>query len=554
MAIRISGIFLIIGGLWIFFSDRLVLSFFEDPEQYARLQLWKGWFFVVSVSVILLLLIKNYLKSNRKLSTSLRASEERFRYVIEKSVSGICITKSDGLFEYVNQSFCEIVGYSPDEIENQSVTILFPEARSSYVLKEIRQLFESPGHISDVWHIIDKNREVKMVKTDTMPIAWFNGELRMVTFMEDITQRIKAEEELRLSERKYRSMMEGLDVPLYITNSECQILFANQAFRKGFGDIEGRTYCYSKLSERDEKCGWCRDMKDLKVGQRYEREFHDSRNGRIYQTIMIPVEFEEGQVNKMVILRDLTDVIKARQRAEESDKLKTAFLANMSHEVRTPLNAILGFSSILNDDTLEGEERSRFIDLIHQSGIQLLNIIDDIVDVARIEQGNLRISMVPVELNPLLKETMDIMKLELADGSKPELELKMHNHLPPGFTIEADPLRLKQVLMNLLNNAIKFTKKGHVILEVFDNNRGEVIFDVEDTGTGIPPNKMEVIFERFRQVDESTTRVVGGNGLGLFISKSLMEQMGGAIKSSSIPGQGSKFSVILKEKQNADFK
>jgi PAS domain S-box-containing protein len=548
MAIRISGVFLIIGGLWIFFSDKLVMYLFENPEQYALLQLWKGWFFVVSVSVILLLLIKNYLSRNRKLSDSLKESEERFRYIIEKSVSGICISNAEGEFEYVNKSFCEIVGYSAPELEGQSLTMLFPFDKHTVVYEVVRLAFERPQDTNEIWEIIDKSKEVKKVKTDTITIRWFNGERMLVTFLEDITKRVKAEEELRRSERKYRSMMEALDVPLYIADDECRILFANKAFRKDFGGIDEVKYCYKKLLFKEERCGWCKGISELKLGERYERELHNPRTGQIFQVIMAPIEFEEGQINKMVVMRDLTEVLRDKKRAEESDRLKTAFLANMSHEVRTPLNAILGFSSILNDDTLPRDERSRFVDLIHQSGIQLLNIIDDIVDVARIEQGNLRISMVTVEINPLLRETMDIMKLELADGSKPDLELKMENHLPPGYSIQADPLRLKQVLMNLLNNAIKFTKKGEVKLEVFKNNSHEVVFDVEDTGIGIPPEKREVIFERFRQVDESTTRVAGGNGLGLFISKNLIERMGGMIKVSSVPGRGSRFSVTIKEK------
>lgn len=165
------------------------------------------------------------------------------------------------------------------------------------------------------------------------------------------------------------------------------------------------------------------------------------------------------------------------------------------------------------------------MDLIHQSGIQLLNIIDDIVDVARIEQGDLRISKIPVDVNILLSEVMDVMRLELADGSKPEIELLLANTLPAGFSFNSDPLRLKQILMNLMSNGIKFTKKGYVKLEAFRNDK-EVIFNVEDTGMGIPKAKIPIIFERFRQVDESSTRVAGGNGLGLFISKNLVEGMG----------------------------
>ena len=544
MAVRISGLFLVIGGAWILFSDRLVFLFFENPEKYAQLQLWKGEFFVFSVAVLLLLMIKNYLRRNRHLSDSLEQSEQRFKNVIEKSVSGICVTNREGVFEYVNPAFCEIHGFSENELLGNSIDMLVEEGINGEALRIHTSMCEQYKSQERQWDFIHKNGCKKTVLVNSIPVFWQNGHLRLVTFVQDITEKIKAEENLKRSEKRYRNMMEVLDVPLYITDNDCKIVFANKAFRRDFGEIEGDTFCYQKLMNGKVRCNWCKDLQELRPGEKYEREYHRKSDGRIYQTMMVPVEFNPGEVRKMVVMRDLTEILNDKKRAEESDRLKTAFLANMSHEVRTPLNAILGFSSILNDETLPNEEKNRFVDLIHQSGIQLLNIIDDIVDVARIEQGDLRISIMPVEVSFLLSEVMDIMKLELADGSKPDIELKLDNNLPAGFSCKADPLRLKQVLMNLMGNGIKFTKKGHVNLEAFSNDK-EVVFNVEDTGMGIPPEKQELIFERFRQVDESSTRVAGGNGLGLFISKNFVEAMGGTLKVRSVPGTGSIFSVVL---------
>ncbi len=549
MAIRISALFLLIGGLWILFSDRMVVILADDPQEYARFQLWKGWFFVVAVSFILLFLIKGYLLRNRRLSDSLEQSEVRFGQIIEKSGSGICVTDENGIFEYVNSAYCRIYGYSSDELIGRSITLLLDEGKQQAALNIHRKLFINSDEGKGLWEVLDKGGHKKYVVIDILPVIWINGEQRLVTFVYDVTRQVRAEEELKRSEKKYRTMMAALDVPLYITDNNCRVLFANQAYCDRYGDAGDETYCYRAVKGKHERCYWCKETHLLRPGEKYIREFHNEVDGRIYQAVMVPVEFEPGELQKMVVLRDLTDIIKARERAEESDRLKTAFLANMSHEVRTPLNAILGFSSIFNDKTLPSEERGRFIDLIHQSGIQLLNIIDDIVDVARIEQGNLRISMMPVELQPLLREVMDIMKLDLADGRKPDIELSMQNHLPAGFHFLTDPLRLKQVLMNLLNNAIKFTKKGEVVLEVFSNEK-QVVFNVEDSGMGMPPDKIEVIFERFRQVDESSTRGAGGNGLGLFISKNLVEKMGGKISVRSNPGNGSVFTLVMNNINN----
>ncbi|MFO7999870.1 MAG: PAS domain S-box protein [Marinilabilia sp.] len=545
MAIRVSALFLIIGWLWIIFSDYVVSSFVEDPMLQAQLQSWKGVFFVLVVAFLLLFIIKGYLRRNRHLARSLRLSEERFRSIIEKSVSGICITNGDGIFEYVNPAFCKIYGYTPDELLGKPLTILLKKDQEQFALDLHRQLVHNPEKGKGLWDVYDKNGHPRKVLVETLPITWHNEEIRLVTFVSDVTQQVRAEEALKRSEKKYRTMMEALDVPIFITDGEGRIEYANQAFKERFGQIEGE-HCFRRIAGKDQMCGWCKKSYKLRPGERYLTEYHNEVDNRYYQLIMTSVEYEPGEFRRMIVMRDLTDIIRAKERAEESDRLKTAFLANMSHEVRTPLNAILGFSGVLNDEALPSEERSRFIDLIHQSGIQLLNIIDDIVDVARIEQGNLRIFVTPVEIQPLLNEVMDIMKLELADGGKPELELKMHNHLSPGYYVKADPLRLKQVLMNLVGNAIKFTKKGHVALEVYGNGHGEVAFDVEDTGKGIPPDKMDLIFQRFRQADESTTRSQGGNGLGLFISKNLVEQMEGEILVRSSPGKGSIFTVKLK--------
>jgi PAS domain S-box-containing protein len=545
MAVRISGMFLVLGCLWILFSDRLVFSLFDDLQMQVRLQLWKGWFFVVVVAVMLLFMIKRYLSRNSRLSNSLALSEERFKSIIEKSVSGICITDENGVFEYVNPAYQEIYGYPARELIGKKITKLLKPELHETAIRSHRDLFHNKSGGRGLWDVIDSRGTPKKVMVDSLPVIWINGEKRMVTFVSDVTRQVRAEKELKNNEARYRSMMEALDIPLFITENDCRIIFANKAFREDFGEIDDETFCYRRIRGQYSHCSWCKDVHELKPGERYVEGFRSEVNDRIYQATMVPVEFNPGELQKMVILRDLTDILSAKERAEESDRLKTAFLANMSHEVRTPLNAILGFSSILNDDTLPSEERTRFIDLIHQSGIQLLNIIDDIVDVARIEQGNLRISIAPVELQPLLSEVMDIMKLELVDGTKPDLTLEMVNHLPPGFHINADSLRLKQVLMNLIGNAIKFTKKGKVILEVFRDGK-DIVFNVEDTGMGIPQEKMDIIFERFRQVDESSTRVAGGNGLGLFISKNLVEQMGGKIKVASSYGKGSTFSVILK--------
>jgi PAS domain S-box-containing protein len=239
----------------------------------------------------------------------------------------------------------------------------------------------------------------------------------------------------------------------------------------------------------------------------------------------------------VIVITDITERLdfidslrEAKMKAEESDKLKTAFLANMSHEIRTPMNSIVGFTSLLADPDLAGTKRDEFLSHIMQSSKLLLNLIDDIIDVSKIEAGHLNFSVEKVYLNHIVRDVFHTYK---ETSSNPDLKFKLN--LPSEtetIRCETDPLRLRQVLSNLISNAVKFTKKG--LIEIGYNlkelNSTPVAeFYVKDTGIGIPKEKQQLIFERFRQVDDSRTRSYGGTGLGLSISKRLIEVMGGKI-------------------------
>jgi PAS domain S-box-containing protein len=239
------------------------------------------------------------------------------------------------------------------------------------------------------------------------------------------------------------------------------------------------------------------------------------------------------------------ELIKAKNKAEESDKLKSAFLANMSHEIRTPMNAILGFTDLLSSDEYELTEKTEFLEMIKFSGRLLLNLINDIIDISKIEAGELKIQ--PISFSPaaLMNELQLTFRSQLDSQSKQEVKLLIE--YPSGFDkvlMYTDKLRLQQVLTNLLSNAIKFTSQGQIVLGViqFEDN---FEFYVKDTGIGIPPGKLEVVFDRFRQADESHTRLYGGTGLGLAIVKNLITLLGGRIWVDSIEGKGTAFYFTL---------
>ena len=245
------------------------------------------------------------------------------------------------------------------------------------------------------------------------------------------------------------------------------------------------------------------------------------------------------------IKKNRIEIIAAKETAEESDRLKSAFLASISHEIRTPLNGILGFSELIRDMELSRSERNEYIDLISLNGQQLVAILNDIIDISQIETGQLKINPVDCNIDSLLFDLITYYEGYKKVIGKPDIKIKIKT--PPQKTdliLKFDAYRLKQILSNLIGNATKFTDKGFIEFGyVFKN---EIIqFFVKDSGIGIPKENLKMIFDRFRQVDESLSREYGGTGLGLAISKQLVNLMDGDIWVESEVGKGSTFYFAL---------
>ncbi len=239
---------------------------------------------------------------------------------------------------------------------------------------------------------------------------------------------------------------------------------------------------------------------------------------------------------------------RARDQAEEANRSKSAFLANMSHEIRTPLNGILGFAELLLKarERLSSDETEEYLHNIHSSGRHLLALINDILDLSKIESGRLEVESIDCSLHELLSEVTSLMR---ARAQEKQLELDYRWKGPLPRTIRTDPTRLRQLIINLVGNAIKFTEAGRVAiegtLEQRDDGRHLVRLDIRDTGVGIPEDKLEAIFEAFAQADNSVTRRFGGTGLGLAISRRLARALGGDVTVSSQVGEGSCFTIRI---------
>lgn len=262
----------------------------------------------------------------------------------------------------------------------------------------------------------------------------------------------------------------------------------------------------------------------------------------------VPIDNE----HLLTLVRDITDnklvekeLISAKEKAQESDRLKSAFLANMSHEIRTPMHAILGFSKLLEDESITQADKLNFISIINRSGEELLTLINDIIDISKIDSNLLEISKSTFNLNHLIDNLMITFESEKQRLDKSDIKFVLEKGLENKYAlIVSDKIRLTQVINNLISNALKFTLKGTIKFG-YRHDGKYLMFYVEDTGKGIAEENLSLIFERFRQEDESNERNYGGAGLGLPISKGFIELLGGKIWVESEEGKGSKFFFTL---------
>lgn len=367
-----------------------------------------------------------------------------------------------------------------------------------------------------------------------------------------------ANRNLTNEKNKYLTIFESFYSPIIIINDKNKIINFNLAASRLFTDIRIAGTLYYNKDKSDEALFLINerlnDFVKSTISDLAFETYLDTNEGQRYFLIKLKKMLDVSEKFKgvIIILDDLTERKEmerqfeiAKSKAEEADQLKTAFLANMSHEIRTPMNAIIGFADLLLNDTIKENERKEYLSLILQSGNMLVKIIDDIIDISKIESKQITVCPVEFDISNFLKDLHSVFKEFIRKDKSKEIELILNVEDDDDSILVADPQRLKQVFYNLLSNAQKFTSKGYIEFGFKSVDENHAYFYVKDTGIGIPGDKQNLIFDRFTQIEDCYTKEYGGTGLGLTITKNIITLMGGNIWVESESGNGTTFHFIL---------
>ena len=504
----------------------------------------------------------------KKAENELKRHQRFLQTILDNSPVAIYIKNTNAEFQLVNSRAEEVFGVKRDVLLNKKLQEVIVGVDKNGLIAESDELVLKENKTIRIEEKLLIDGRIRTFISIKAPFVGYQGEENgILGILMDITDRQETEMRLRESEELYKKLVNTTPNSILVSDIEGKIIFASPKAIDIFGlnkvaDIT-TSFLFQWVYKEDRESLLSSMTELINKGVNLGNEFRFLRkdasvfNGEISSAV---IDNYLGRQNAIIsVIRNIDErktfeqeLIKAKEKAEESDKLKSAFLANMSHEIRTPMNAIVGFSSLLIDDDLPKDKKEEYFEIINNNSNNLLAIINDVLDIAKIEAGQIKIVEGNCKLDNLLIETKNLFDDYLLRKNKDVKIILDEKSLGKNIIISIDSIRFQQILNNLLSNAIKFTEKGYVKFGYEFVGDSYLKFFVEDSGIGIQKDKQELIFDRFRQADEDYTKVHGGAGLGLSISKSLVRLMGGEIWLDSEPEKGSTFWFTLPYSKGVD--
>jgi PAS domain S-box-containing protein len=546
---------MIIGGLWILFSDSLSARFTNDIDVLTRIATVKGWFFILVTSGLLYVLIRNYTKETKDVKESLTESEKRYKELADMLPQSIFEADSNGILTFVNLSSYQMFGYTQAEFAAgfsvYSALVLEDRSRAENRITFLMNGEEGRG-MGEYMAIKKDGTKFPVIISSNMVIK--EGKITGLRgIIIDITERKSIEDQLR----KLSRAVEQNPSSIIITDMDGRIEYVNPRFVEKTGylmaEIKGMKPSILKSGMQTQE--FYKNLWDtISTGEEWRGEFlNKKKDGTLFweAASISAIRNNNGKMTHYIgIKEDISEkklieaeLIKAKERAEESDKLKSEFLSQMSHEIRTPLNVILSYNSFLQEELAEhlNEDLVTAFGAVNTAGRRLFRTIDLILNMAEMQTGNIDVKLTDVNLYYILK---GLSKEFEKSAREKKLELNCNNECEISPVINSDEYIISEVFQNLIDNAIKYTLRGKIDINI--SRDGDRYFvSVQDTGIGIAENYIDKIFIPFSQEDSGYSRKYEGNGLGLALVKNYLSLINAEIKVESIKGMGTKFIVYF---------
>ena len=487
-------------------------------------------------------------------------AEQRLRDFFDNANDLIQITDAQGSLAYVNRAWAATFGYEQSAVDGQNMyTLLHPSNRAE--LEEAFQRLTEGGSmerfISEL-HTRDGDPVICAISANYSPVDGEAGTFRSI--IRNVTETVMAERELANSRANLNALVENTGDVIWSVNADHALITFNSAFALG---VEARTGVEPKVGDGpedlydEERAIFFQQSYDEVLRQgRLSKIRSEEMDGEVRHTELFfsPIGYHEDLAGVVVFGKDITrrrtaevELVSAKNEAEAANRAKSHFLANMSHELRTPLNSVIGFANILlkNKKKKLASSELGFLERIQINGKHLLALINEILDLAKIESGRMELELLTVDVVDLAHEALALVEGQIR-GREPDVEVRVES--PKTMDdIETDPAKLKQIIVNLVGNALKFTESGEIVVHIETREGTDELaaISVSDTGIGIPEERRSAIFEAFQQAEAGTARQFGGTGLGLAISRSMCLLMGYDLTLESEVGEGTTFKIVF---------